>query len=168
MVGISVYSFLVVTFYTFLGLFLGNRIAEITVTTIFTFVAISVMFLFIRCTATDPTDKTSFKKKKKKKRGSKGGRKGYPELNHWFILGQIMIRFLRRVERKILRTFVRRSYLDPWKTSSAHLEPLVPFPFVLMKEDDAVSPHLREDDVSFCALCDFEASCKSEAKSYIN
>lgn len=160
MVGIAVYSFLVVTFYTFLGLFLGNRIAEITVTTIFTFVAISVMLLFIRCTATDPTDKTSFKKKKKKKRGSKGGRKGYPELNHWFILGQIMIRFLRRVEKKILRTCVRRSYLDPWKTSSAHLEPLVPFPFVLMKDDDAVSPHLREDDISFCALCDFEVSRK--------
>jgi palmitoyltransferase len=38
MVGMTVYSFLVVAFYAFLGLFLGNRIAEITVTTIFTFV----------------------------------------------------------------------------------------------------------------------------------
>lgn len=32
-----VYVFLVVFFYTFLGLFLGNRVAEITVTTIFSF-----------------------------------------------------------------------------------------------------------------------------------
>lgn len=156
MVGIAVFSFLVVMFYTFLGLFLGNRIAEITVTTVFSFVAVSVMFLFIRCTATDPTDRTSFKKRKKKKKGSLGN-KGYPELNHWFILGQIMVRFLRRVEKKILRTFIRRSYLDPWKTST-HLEPLVPFPFVLMKDDDAVSPDLREDDISYCALCDFEVS----------
>jgi hypothetical protein len=38
MIGMAVYSFLVVTFYTFLGLFLGNRIAEIAVTAIFTFV----------------------------------------------------------------------------------------------------------------------------------
>jgi len=38
MMGMAVYSFLVVTFYTFLGLFLGNRIAEIAVTAIFTFV----------------------------------------------------------------------------------------------------------------------------------
>lgn len=39
-VGIAVYSFLVVSFYTFFGLFLGNRIAEITVTTIFSFVVL--------------------------------------------------------------------------------------------------------------------------------
>lgn len=38
MVGIAVYSFLVVAFYTFSGLFLGNKIAEITVTAIFSFV----------------------------------------------------------------------------------------------------------------------------------
>ncbi|KAL6223332.1 hypothetical protein ACLB2K_006719 [Fragaria x ananassa] len=160
MVGIAVFSFLVVMFYTFLGLSLGNRIAEISVTTVFSFVAVSVMFLFIRCTATDPTDRTSFKKRKKKKKGSLGN-KGYPELNHWFILGQFMVRFLRRVEKKILRTFIRRSYLDPWKTST-HLEPLVPFPFVLMKDDDAVSPDLREDDVSYCALCDFEVKKRSK------
>lgn len=38
MVGMAIYSFLVVFFYTFLGLFLGNRIAEITITTLFSFV----------------------------------------------------------------------------------------------------------------------------------
>lgn len=42
MVGMAVYSFLVVAFYTFLGLFLGNRIAEFTVTSIFSFVVISL------------------------------------------------------------------------------------------------------------------------------
>lgn len=111
------------------------------------------MFLFIRCTATDPTDKTSLRKKKPK------ARKGYPKLNYGFVLGQIIVRFFRRMERKILRTFIRRRYLDPWKTG-AQLDPLLPFPFVLMKED-AVSPDLREDDISFCALCDFEVRLRA-------
>lgn len=34
----AIYSFLVVVFYIFLGLFLGNRSAEITVTTLFSVV----------------------------------------------------------------------------------------------------------------------------------
>lgn len=110
------------------------------------------MFLFIRCTATDPSDRTSLKKNKKKPKGGKG----LPKLNYSFLLGQIVVTFFRRVERKILRTFIRRRYLDPWKTA-AQLDPLLPFPFVLMKED-AVSPDLREDDISFCALCDFEVN----------
>lgn len=37
-VGMSIFSFLVVAFYCFLGLFLGNRSAEISVTTIYSFV----------------------------------------------------------------------------------------------------------------------------------
>lgn len=176
----AVYSFLVVAFYVFLGLFLGNRTAEITVTTLFSFAvrlevrhrisgcfftsklssylfflklffqALSVMFLFIRCTAIDPTDKTSFRKKKRAKSKS-----GLVKLKFGFIMGQIVVRFLRRVERKILRTFIRRKYLDPWKTS-AQMEPLLPFPLVM--KDDAISPHLKEDDISFCSLCDFEVS----------
>jgi hypothetical protein len=39
-VGMGIYSFLVVCFYTFLGLFLGNRTAEITLTSIFSFMVI--------------------------------------------------------------------------------------------------------------------------------
>lgn len=181
MVGMAIYSFLVVFFYTFLGLFLGNRIAEITITTLFSFVvmyrirlsicflpnqivtfslrmtlsyfqALSVMFLFVRCTAIDPTDKTSFRKKKRAKSKS-----GIAKLNYGFIIGQIVVRFLRRVERKILKTFIRRKYLDPWKTS-AQMEPLLPFPLVM--KDDAVAPDTREDDISFCSLCDFEVSCE--------
>ncbi|CAN6700051.1 unnamed protein product [Malus baccata var. baccata] len=124
-VGIAVYSSLVVVFYTFLEFFLGNRIVEIT--------AVSVMFLLIRCTATDPTDRASLKKKNKKK--PQGG-KGLPKLNYGFLLGKI-----------------------PWKTV-AQLDPLLPFPFVLIKEE-AVSPDLR-DDISFCALCDFEVKKHSK------
>lgn len=62
------------------------------------------------------------------------------------------MRFLRRMERKILMTFIRRKYLDPLKTST-QLEPLLPFPLVI--KDDAISPELKED-ISFCSLCDFE------------
>ncbi|KAL5792057.1 hypothetical protein ACOSP7_000651 [Xanthoceras sorbifolium] len=153
MVGVAIYSFLVVAFYTFLGIFLGNRIAEITVTTLFSFVALSVMFLFIRCTAIDPTDKTSFRKKRRTKC------KGFANLNYGFILGQIFVRFLRRMERKILRTFIRRKYLDPLKTST-QLEPLLPFPLVM--KDDSVAPDLKEDDISFCSLCDFEVKKHSK------
>ncbi|XVF72845.1 hypothetical protein PTKIN_Ptkin12aG0153400 [Pterospermum kingtungense] len=154
MVGMAVYSFLVVAFYTFLGLLLGNRIAEITVTTIFSFVALSVMFLFIRCTAIDPTDKTSSRKKKR------GKHKGILKLNYGFILTQIVVRFFRRLERKILMTFIRRKYLDPWKTN-AQMEPLLPFPFVI--KDDAISPDLKvDDDISYCSLCDFEVKKHSK------
>lgn len=154
MVGMAIYIFLVVFFYTFLGLFLGNRIAEITITTLFSFVALSVMFLFIRCTAIDPTDKTSFKKKKRAKSKS-----GVAKLNYGFIMGQIVVRFIRRLERKILKTFIRRKYLDPWKTS-AQMEPLLPFPLVM--KDDSIAPDAREDDISFCSLCDFEVKKHSK------
>ncbi|KAK4847544.1 hypothetical protein QYF36_003185 [Acer negundo] len=153
MVGAAIYSFLVVAFYAFLGLFLGNRIAEITVTTLFSAVALSVVFLFIRCTAIDPTDKTSFRKKRRSKS------KGFANLNYGFIFGQIVVRFLRRMERKILRTFIRRKYLDPLKTST-QLEPLLPFPLVM--KDDSVAPDLKDDDISFCSLCDFEVKKHSK------
>ncbi|KAG2402473.1 Protein S-acyltransferase [Vigna angularis] len=157
-VGAAVYAFLVVCFYTFLGLFLGNRTAELTLTLAFSVVATSVMFLFVRCTAIDPTDRTSFKKKKKKKRGTLNAT---PKLNYGFILGQIVIRFFRRVERKLLRTFIKRKYLDPLKTSP-QMEPLLPFPLVMKDDDDAVAPSLKEDDISFCALCDFEVKKHSK------
>lgn len=105
------------------------------------------MFLFIRCTAIDPTDKTSFRKKKRAKSNR------LPKLNYGFILSQIVMRFLRRMERKILRTFIRRKYLDPLKTN-AQMEPLLPFP--LVQKDDAVAPDHKDDDFSYCSLCDFE------------
>ncbi|KAL1341271.1 hypothetical protein HN51_027758 [Arachis hypogaea] len=154
-VGVAVYSVLVACFYAFLGIFLGNRTAEITLIVIFSLVAISVMFLFVRCTAIDPTDKTSFKRKKRKAKSDT-----VPKLNYRFIVSQIVVRFFRRVERKLLRTFIKRKYLDPVKTSTG-MEPLLPFPLV-MKDDDAISPNLNEDDISFCALCDFEVKKHSK------
>jgi len=111
------------------------------------FQAVSVMFLFIRCIAIDPTDKTRFRKKKRAKSN------GFSKLNYGFILSQIFVRFFRRIERKILKTFIRRKYLDPLKVS-AQMEPLLPFPLVM--KDDAVSPDPKDDDISYCSLCDFE------------
>ncbi|KAK4282629.1 hypothetical protein QN277_013984 [Acacia crassicarpa] len=152
-VGMAIYSVLVVAFYTFLGLFFGNRTAEIVMNVIFSCVAFSVMLLYIRCTAIDPTDRTSFRKKKKVKSN------GISKLNYGFILGQIIIRFFRRVERKMLRTFIKRKYLDPLKTRS-QMEPLLPFPLVM--KDDAIAPNLKEDDISFCLLCDLEVKKHSK------
>jgi len=116
----------------------------------FVFQAVSVIVLFVRCTAIDPTDKTSAKKKRKDK--SKGV---LMKLRVKVVLSQVVVRFFRRLERKILRNFLRRTYLDPWK-SSVQLEPLLPFPLV-MKDDDSVTPDPKEeDDISYCSLCDLE------------
>nr|GLL33051.1 protein S-acyltransferase 18 [Ipomoea trifida] len=145
-VGMSVFIFLVAAFYCFLGLFLGNRVAEITITSIFSFVAFSAAFLFIRCAAINPTDRTRFRKK------IKGKSTAFSKLNYGALLAQIVMRFFRKVERRILRTCIRRKYLNPWK-SSLQMEPLFPFPLVM---DDSVAPEIREDDISFCLLCDFE------------
>ncbi|GAV79290.1 zf-DHHC domain-containing protein [Cephalotus follicularis] len=152
-VGMVIYSFLVVAFYTFLGLFIGNRIAEITVTTLFSFAALSVMFLFITCTAIDPTDKTRFKKRRR------ANDNGLPKLNYGFLLNHIVVSFFRRLERKILKTFIRRKYLDPWETS-AQMEPFLPFPLVM--KDDAIAPDLKEYDISYCSLCDCEVKKHSK------
>lgn len=110
----------------------------------------SVIALFVRCTAIDPTDKTSAKKRRRAK--SKGV---LMKLRVKVVLSQVVVRFFRRLERKILRNFIRRTYLDPWK-SSVQLEPLLPFPLVM--KDDAVTPDPKEeeDDISYCSLCDLE------------
>ncbi|KAJ8623575.1 hypothetical protein MRB53_032104 [Persea americana] len=152
-VGMAVYSFLIVAFYAFLGPFLGNRVVENTVLALFSFAAFSVVLLYIRCTAIDPSDRTS----KKKKRGTKA--KGFLKLNYGFILNQMILRFFRRLEKKILRHYIRRRYLDPWKTS-IHMEPLLPFPLVM--KDDAIMPDLKDEDITFCSLCDFEVQKHSK------
>ncbi|KAG5063632.1 hypothetical protein JHK85_004815 [Glycine max] len=36
------------------------------------------------------------------------------------------------------------------------MEPLLPFLLVMKDVDDAIAPNLNKDDISFCALCDFE------------
>ncbi|CAN8248125.1 unnamed protein product [Cochlearia groenlandica] len=155
-VGAVIYSVLVSSFYVFLGFFLGNRIAIITLLSVFSFVAASVIVLFVRCTAIDPTDKTSARKKRRSK--SKGV---LMKLKFKVVLSQVFMRFFRRLERKILRNFLKRTYLDPWK-SSVQLEPLLPFPLV-MKDDDAVTPDPKEeDDISYCSLCDLEVKRSSK------
>ncbi|CAL9232760.1 unnamed protein product [Arabidopsis halleri] len=155
-VGAVIYSVLVAAFYVFLGFFLGNRIANISLLSVYSFVAVSVIVLFVRCTAIDPTDKTSAKKKRKDK--SKGV---LMKLRFKVVLSQVVVRFFRRLERKILRNFLRRTYLDPWK-SSVQLEPLLPFPLV-MKDDDSVTPDPKEeDDISYCSLCDLEVKRSSK------
>ncbi|KAF8047640.1 hypothetical protein N665_2903s0001 [Sinapis alba] len=156
-VGAVIFSVLVGSFYVFLGFFLGNRIAIITLLSVFSFVVGSVIVLFVRCTAIDPTDKTSAKKKR---RGAKS--KGVlMKLRVKVVLSQVVVRFFRRLERKILRNFIRRTYLDPWK-SSVQLEPLLPFPLVM--KDDAVTPDPKEeeDDISYCSLCDLEVKRSSK------
>ncbi|CAN1236413.1 Protein S-acyltransferase 18 [Linum grandiflorum] len=156
-VGMAIYSFLVVAFYSFLGLFLGNRAAEITVTTLFTTAAVAVMFLFIRCTAIDPSDRTSEKKKKSQRGG------GMSNLRMGMILREMVKRVFRRMEKKILRTFIRRKYyLDPLKVAANQMEPLLPFPLVMKEDDSAVSPDSKPEDISFCSLCDFEVKKHSK------
>ncbi|KAM3323558.1 protein S-acyltransferase 18 [Capsicum chacoense] len=152
-VGMSVFCFLLVAFYCFFGLLLGNRVAEITLTSVYSFVAISAAFLFIRCAAIDPTDRTRFKMKRKSTRTA------FSNVNYGFVLGQIVVRFIRRIERRVLKTFIRRKYLDPLK-SNLLLEPLLTFP--LLVKDDLVAPQTKDDDISFCSLCDFEVKKRSK------
>ncbi|KAJ4957054.1 hypothetical protein NE237_013837 [Protea cynaroides] len=151
-VGMAVYSFLIVAFYAFLGPFLGSRIAEITVITIFSFVAFSVIFTFVRCTVIDPTDKTSFRNKRRPKC------RRFLRLNYGYIFSQIVLRFIRRMERKFLKYCIKRRYLGPLKTGVL-MEPLIPF--LLVAKDDAIVPDLKED-ISFCSLCDFEVKRHSK------
>lgn len=52
----AVFCFLVVAFYVFLGLFLGNRVAEITVTSIFSFVVMAQTLVYFLSTFCDSID----------------------------------------------------------------------------------------------------------------
>ncbi|XP_021839887.2 protein S-acyltransferase 18 [Spinacia oleracea] len=176
-VGMALYSFLVAFFYCFLWPFLGNRIAEIVVITVFSSVAFAVMVLFIRCTATDPSAKNRHNnhKRKKVKRSSsisKTKTVSFTKLNYGFIFRQMVMRCFRRMERKILKTYIRRKYLlDPRiANGNVHLDPLLPFPLpplVTKEDDDSVSPEIdpnndKEDDFSFCSLCNFHVKKHSK------
>ncbi|KAJ1688462.1 hypothetical protein LUZ63_019852 [Rhynchospora breviuscula] len=155
-VGIGVFSFLVIDFYVFLGPYLGNRILEITLRSLFSCLAMSVAILYIRCTATDPSDNTSAKRRRRK--NPKSGNK-LPNLNYKQILWHVVLRFFRRIEHKLFRRFIKRNYLEEWN-SNLQLEPLLPFPLVVTT--DAVSPCQKDSDISFCALCDSEVKLRSK------
>ncbi|KAJ6798816.1 protein S-acyltransferase 18 isoform X2 [Iris pallida] len=154
-VGAVVFSFLVVSFYVFLGPYLGNKIVENTILSLYSFSAFSVALLYIRCTWIDPSDRTNTKKKKKGGSGSKG----LSKFSYRFILQQVAVRFFRKVENKILSCCIRRKYLDPWNPS-VQMQPLLPFPLVVT--DDSVSPNVKDDNTTFCALCDFEVKLHSK------
>lgn len=119
--------------------------------------ALSAALLFIRCTAIDPTDKTRFRFRKKKKQQKSINSYSFSKLNYGLIIGQLLARFFRRIERKFLRTCIRRKYvmLDSSKTITPPMEPLLPLP-LLVKDDSSVAPDLKLEDISFCSLCDFE------------
>ncbi|KAK8967918.1 putative S-acyltransferase [Platanthera guangdongensis] len=152
-VGIGVFTSLVVAFYVFLAPFLGNRTAKNTALTLFSFATFSVIFLYIRCTAIDPSDRTNSRRKK----GAK--LRGITKLNYKFILNQIIMRIVRKLEHKILKCCIRRKYLDPWN-NNVQMDLILPFsPLVV---DDAIAPHMKDDDITFCFLCDFEVKRHSK------
>ncbi|RRT60365.1 hypothetical protein B296_00041916 [Ensete ventricosum] len=153
-VGMAVFCFLVIAFFVFLGPFLGNRVLKNTILTLFFFTALSVAILYSRCTAIDPSDRTAAKKRKRSKSG------GLPKLNYRFMLWQVVVRFFRKVEGRILRRCIRRKYLDPWH-SNVQMQPLLSFPLVFL-EDAAAMPDRKDDDITFCTLCDFEVKKHSK------
>ncbi|KAH6787534.1 DHHC-type zinc finger family protein [Perilla frutescens var. hirtella] len=156
----SVFCFLVSSFYCFLGIFLGDRIAEIVVNTVFSFAALSAALLFIRCAATDPSDKTRFRFRKKKKKKAKGNATSMNmvSINYASLFARVLSRFFKRIERRIMKTCIRRKYLDPWNTRIQMEQPLIPFHLLLQDDSLTPNPKFDEDDVSFCPLCDFEVN----------
>ncbi|ONK78805.1 uncharacterized protein A4U43_C02F22610 [Asparagus officinalis] len=152
-VGAVMFTFLVAAFYVFLGPYLGNKVAESITLSLFSFSAFSVVMLYIRCTWIDPSDRTSIRRRKRAKS------KGLSKFSYKFILYQVVARFFRRLERKILKSCIRRKYLDPWN-SAAKMEPLLPFP--LVDVDDAVPPYMKDEEITFCSLCDFEVKLHSK------
>lgn len=81
----------------------------------------SIDVLYVRCTAVDPSDKTHIKMK------AQARQRGFKKLNYMFILYQIILRFVKSIEKKILRCCLRRRYLD-LHDKSFHMDPLLPFP----------------------------------------
>lgn len=157
MVGIAIYLVMVLAFYLFLGLFLGNNVLETTAITIFSCVAFSVMVLFLRCSAIDPIDKSSLKKSGTKFSGNYSGQKKVQVL-----LVQLVVRYVKKMEKKILHSYIRRRYTDPWKTP-AEMESCLP---PILINNEGISPGLAEDDVIFCNLCNKKVKkCSKHCRS---
>jgi len=118
------------------------------------------MVLFIRCTAIDPSAKTRARRRPPARLKTKPKASSKSNLNYGFLLGQILVRAFRRIERKILKTFIRRKYLVDPRVTHIQLEPLLPFPLVFRQDTTSPEPKVvmgEEDDnidVSFCSLCD--------------
>ncbi|KAK8958671.1 putative S-acyltransferase [Platanthera guangdongensis] len=135
------FTSLVVAFYVFLAPFLGNRTAKNTALTLFSFTTFSVIFLYIRCTAIDPSDRTNSRRKK----GAK--LRGITKLNYKFILNPIIMRIVRKLEHKILKCCIRRKYLDPWN-NNVQMDLILPFsPLVV---DDELQGSGRREEQQAC------------------
>lgn len=127
--------------------------------------ALSAAILFIRCTSIDPSDRTRYRfRRKKSYNNTRGGGVGRGRGRNsttrtvkygLFTLRQLLARVFKRMERKILKTCIRRKYHLLLLDSQP---PLLPFPLVVKEDDDAspVAPHPKDCDISFCSLCDFE------------
>lgn len=157
MVGIAIYLLMVLAFYLFLGLFLGNNVLQTTAITLFSCVAFSVMVLFLRCSSIDPIDKSSLKNS-----GTKFSRNSSGEKKVQALIAQLIVRYVKKIEKKILHSCIRRRYTDPWKTP-AELESCLP---PILVNNEGISPGIPEDDVIFCSLCDkkvkkFSKHCRS-------
>eukprot|EP01018_Ginkgo_biloba_P010138 Gb_39365 [translate_table: standard] len=165
--GIAIYMLIVCAFYLFLGSFLGNNVLENTAITVFSFVqsmlslypanefpwqAFSVMVLFLRCSSIDPTDKSSMKNTGPK---SSGGSSGWKVR---VILSRLVVRYVKKMERKILHSCIRRRYTDPWKTP-AEMESCLP---AIVSKNEGISPELTEDDIVFCSLCNKKVKKRSK------
>jgi len=72
----------------------------------FSSIIVVVMFLFVRCTKIDLTGRTSFQNKKKNQKRQRAKSDVILKLNYGFILGLVVMRFFKRMERKLLRTFI--------------------------------------------------------------
>ena len=104
--------------------------------------------LFMRCTAIDPSDRTGIRRRKGAKKYKKS-----EQLNLRLMVRQTLQRFSRRLEKKALKFFIKRNYLEPGN-GNAPMEPLLPFPLIV--KDDSVAPDPRDDEISFCSICDSE------------
>lgn len=121
------------------------------------------MLVFIRCTATDPSAKNRHNNNNNTQKGRRKLKKSKTNkvLNYGFIFRHMV----RRLERKILNTCIRRKYLLDTHTPISH-PPLLPLPLVTKDDDDSVSPHLhpshKHQDFSFCSLCNFHVTKHSK------
>ncbi|GLJ30955.1 hypothetical protein SUGI_0617590 [Cryptomeria japonica] len=148
LLGMGIYVVLVLAFYLFLASFLGNNSLETTATSMFSFVAFSVMVLFLRCSSINPIDKSCLENSGTKSSVTCSGQRQKAHV----LVTQLVVRYVKKtvrcvkkMEKKALHSCIRRRYTDPWK-----MELNLPS-FVTTNE--GISPRLTEGDITFCSFC---------------